>query len=654
MNFNNFCLEAESLDEQPVNIDSSVLISFENTKKEIFQISPDTIVEFINCFNDNYDEFVQAWLEAPRRTKELIDVYDEKGYRAIFKLADEKFGLKLINSIGRSQTKPLSMLVSKVICYAAGFDYVGVATKSYFDKDSLEKAVSKLSIVRLDATELHVADGKSAPLKSYLLKAEFKRWLKSEGLSDNSIKKYSEESMKAADLDVSEFMGHAFSFYDQAGFGTIELHADILKGLSKWQGRNKSGGSMYRAGLNKFLKFSQTYFSRVPLPKPFILLAGISGTGKSRFVRKQARASDPSENNYCHVAVRPDWHEPSDLLGYISRIGTEGTRYITTDVLAFIAKAWIEAVDSTDTTKKIIPKDNITPYWLCLDEMNLAPVEQYFADFLSILETREWKDGEYSCKPLMKPSVINKLEPAAQDGLRKNLGMEDISHDPLWQSFLEHGIGIPPNLIVAGTVNMDETTHGFSRKVIDRALTLDFGEFFPNDFDLFFNGQPTPKTLTCSRLTQASPDDLENVPADKGGTKSIAFLKQVNGVLKDTPFELAYRALNELLLSVVCFSPEDDDELKAVWDDFLMTKVLPRIEGDGDKLQEDGDGNNLLIELKVLLEGTGCFNGLQNRPDFLRESADENTPLLPPLRSLIKISRMNERLNSQGFTAFWP
>ncbi len=79
------------------------------------------------------------------------------------------------------------------------------------------------------------------------------------------------------------------------------------------------------------------------LSKPFLLLAGISGTGKSRFVRKQAEASGSIDKNYKLISVRPDWHEPSDLLGYISRIKEE--KYIVTDTLTFMVRAWCDACD---------------------------------------------------------------------------------------------------------------------------------------------------------------------------------------------------------------------------------------------------------------------------------------------------------------------
>lgn len=133
---------------------------------------------------------------------------------------------------------------------------------------------------------------------------------------------------------------------------------------------------------------------KIRISKPFILLAGISGTGKTRFIREQAEQSESIDETYQLVPVRPDWHEPSDLLGYVSRLNTP-PQYVATDVLKFIVKAWqaiLKAGFSFDGKKLIGNKsdlDIVAPFWLCLDEMNLAPVEQYFADYLSISETRK-------------------------------------------------------------------------------------------------------------------------------------------------------------------------------------------------------------------------------------------------------------------------
>ena len=451
--------------------------------------------------------------------------------------------------------------------------------------------------------------------------------------------------------------------------------------------------------------------------KPFLLLAGISGTGKTRFVGEQAKmAAKKAEmkegENYCLVPVRPDWHEPSDLLGYISRIG--GTRYIATDFLKFMVKALIASIESILPTKAGGPyaitwKKDATPFWLCLDEMNLAPVEQYFADYLSILETREWINNnedksqpihEYKAQPILSSSIFKDLDvknsdkkedQSGLDELKETLLDEDNGIDHLWEYFQENGIPLPPNLIVAGTVNMDETTHGFSRKVIDRAMTIDFQEFFPNKYNEFINKiKSQPKQITFSTVTQAINHDehgkavlCRNLAPDVA-TKTTEFLTKVNRILDQTPFQLAYRALNEILLAVVGIGKKENIKLLSIWDDFLMQKVLPRIEGDKAKLKylnnkQESDNHSdstkdentvskdlqekeslfgkgtILHELYILL-GEDCFKdiwGGGERIDILRVSTEGDSPINIDCRSRKKLEWMMERLKSNYFTNFW-
>lgn len=393
---------------------------------------------------------------------------------------------------------------------------------------------------------------------------------------------------------------------------------------------------------------SQILFTSTP--KPFILLSGISGTGKTRFVKQQAKYFKEDESNYCLVPVRPDWHEPSDLLGYVSRLGNNGTEYIVTDFLLFIVAAWkhiTKHIDGDDITFK----DAAVPYWLCLDEMNLAPVEQYFADYLSVIETRCWEDGQYRCEPLLNASIFTQV--ADVSSLRTSLDLEGDENDDLWSYFLKQGISIPPNLIVAGTVNMDETTHGFSRKVIDRAFTLDFGEFFPNDYQHYFAAETRMKALSFPIYSKVDLEQMSSISIDADAQKSIGFLEAINAELKGSPFELAYRALNELLIAVVCFEPDNEIALQAVWDDFLMTKVLPRIEGDSEKLQDDGE-HSLLNKLESIV--TVYLDKIWDseiRPDLLRESVSGEI-LYIHCRSKKKINWMKNRLSDNGFTSFWP
>ncbi len=532
------------------------------------------------------------------------------------------------------------------------------------------------------------------------LKNEFKSWLEEHTkLGDNSQTKY----VGALSGKLSEIAGEKLFLIDRSK--TFQEISDNIVKADEFAQINANGNNMYSASLSHYRDFLLYREGRksggnrlLRLPKPFLLLAGISGTGKSRFVKEQAKASSGHDDgntdppNYCLVPVRPDWHEPSDLLGYVSRIG--GTpKFVATDFLRFCAKAWLDATDEEGNLKQ---PSEMTPHWLCLDEMNLAPVEQYFADYLSVIETRKWNGNEYTCGPLLRPSMFDKdLDESALTALFHDLfdteddPADDSQASKLWNKFKEKGMPVPPNLIVAGTVNMDETTHGFSRKVIDRALTLDFQEFFPNEFDKFLPETQVPhRTLSFPVYSQADADLLAGCAIDPGGEKTKDFAKGLNDVLKGTPFELAYRALNELLLSVACFaniadsaegggnttasvnttSTSTDSEradgegitvqaednattqessasqaiatrLQAIWDDFLMQKVLPRIEGDGAKLKAtDPVGeikglsaqkygkDSILHQLYALLKQDALLGKIweeKKRPDLLRDTTEK-------------------------------
>lgn len=469
-----------------------------------------------------------------------------------------------------------------------------------------------------------------------------------------------------------------YQYQDGVNIDVNNNHLDLYDFLERYKERPQSNNKVIEIVADETISDEITNSKVTRLGKPFILLAGISGTGKTRFIREQAKASGSLSDTYCLTSVRPDWHEPSDLLGYISRLSGK-TEYITTDVLNFIAKAWKAIVDAEVEIKfeningygeRLYVSGNkaqlekIPPFWLCLDEMNLAPVEQYFADYLSILETREWKwvntDFKYFSDPLLKASIFRQVENPVE--LRENLGLEGAKYDHIWETFFKFGLGLPFNLLVAGTVNMDETTHGFSRKVIDRALTFDFGEFFPTDYQMYFNSSIKNETLSYPIYSQVNIADLPAI--DSNGEKTISFLNAINELLLNTPFKLAYRALNELLLALVSQKPGNYLELIAVWDDFLMCKVLPRIEGDIDKLMNGLSEESLLVQLgkklriefkDIIEQKTGeDESGSILRPDLYRKDNSTNSPVQIECRSLDKLNWMQERLENSGFTSFWP
>ncbi len=641
MNFQDFCNGIQSVDNQVITTGNSVVIKFRNARGADFTISPSDIVKSLEFIRNNHLACQTSIENHELFSKASYLEYQEKPYRALYDKFESIEELKAVAALGKSQTKALTQIITKFICYFAQIRYLGVDSNTQLDVNSIEKALKEIP------NEINKPFTNSSANKLNSFKQAFQNWLKEKNKSEKTIKEYSETVINCADKIISSIVKVDQSLYDVKSILEAEKLISLLDNNSEWEHKKSSGHGMYIAGTKRYLEFLRNYFNFISIPKGFLLLAGISGTGKSRFVREQAR----DKNHYCLVPVRPDWHEPSDLTGYVSRIGSE--RYVTTELLCFIAAAWRNAWAAANKGGiELKPVNQITPYWLCLDEMNLAPVEQYFADYLAVLETRVWTDNKYHCFPLLKAEVFNK-EAHICLKLRKDLGLEDAAYDGLWEYFSCHGIPLPPNLIVAGTVNMDETTHGFSRKVIDRALTIDFGCFFPNDFDDYFEAKTRNKILSFPLHSCVRTEDLRIVAADPDGQKSIGFISAVNKVLKDTPFELAFRALNELLISLVCFKPETPGQLQAVWDDFLMTKVLPRIDGDTEKLRSKRGTINLLEDLSEVARQQLSDIWDSQRPDLLREKSD-GTLLNIDCHSKKKMAWMSKRLADNGFTSFWP
>ena len=382
-----------------------------------------------------------------------------------------------------------------------------------------------------------------------------------------------------------------------------------------------------RADSPRQLSFTYRPYITAIKSKPFLLLAGISGTGKSRIVRELARAcwEEGSEEymaqkpkNFQMVQVKPNWHDSSDLIGYVSRVSGKA-EFVTGEFLKFIAKAW---------------EDTETPYFLCLDEMNLAPVEQYFAEYLSVIESRKnHEDGTVTTDPIVEK---------ADEEWYFNLTASLTSDEDIRKQFNEQGICIPQNLIVVGTVNMDETTFSFSRKVLDRAMTIEM-----NEVDL--HGGLTERNERIGKLGKAdlighAVEGVDVYSANREVSETVlTYLDAINTVLEGTPFKVAYRTRNEFLLYVVNNLPyckdEQGDELPREYvvaralDEITSMKVLSRIEGDDTKVSD-----NLLDALS-----TAIAQGLKTVTE------EENTV---KSISLAKLKEMKAKLVS-GYTSFW-
>lgn len=408
---------------------------------------------------------------------------------------------------------------------------------------------------------------------------------------------------------------------------TVSPHADIV--IDRKKGRDAVIQDLSKAKTNYSPSALSTSYLTAMRTKPFLLLAGISGTGKSRIVKQMAFESCPdipalrsdktAPGNYELIEVKPNWHDSSELLGYESEIG--GPHYVVTPFVRFLVKAM---------------RYPDVPFFVCMDEMNLAPVEQYFAEFLSVLESRKLlSDGTITSEPLIKADIFSKYA----DQLHRDLDITDAeTYKAVYDRLKKDGLRLPSNLIVVGTVNMDETTHQFSRKVIDRAMTIEmniedaetpFKNFFEGGDALHYYDNPQPKDLFLPKVVQAS-EALSILSAEDASylkENVPGLLHSLNSALNGTPFKIAYRVQNELILYFFSLREENSDEASEVllaqaMDAILMTKVLPRIEGDEDLLDKP---------LKALAQFT------ENYPQASR-----------------KIAEMQERLPQAHFTCFWP
>ncbi len=379
--------------------------------------------------------------------------------------------------------------------------------------------------------------------------------------------------------------------------------------------------------------------------KPFLLLAGISGTGKSRIVRELARACWDEDSieykaqkpkNFEMIQVKPNWHDSTELMGYISRVSGKPI-FVAGDFLKFIVKAW-ENID--------------VPYFLCLDEMNLAPVEQYFAEFLSVIESRKRNDdGNVITDPIIKPEFeINKDSETKQiKTWYSKLIKELLAECPLekvfalTKEFEEYGISIPQNLIVIGTVNMDETTFSFSRKVLDRAMTIEM-----NEVDLYAGLDRNYECIGKLKSDMLIGTAVEGVDVyadnEEVCNKVLSYLQAVNDVLNGTPFKIAYRTRNEFLLYVVNNLPynvndkgnelSEDEVIAIALDEITSMKILSRIEGDDTKIKHSLlEGLITTIEAQLLI-----LTGEEKKIESI---------------SVAKLKEMKERLTLSGYTSFW-
>ena len=329
-----------------------------------------------------------------------------------------------------------------------------------------------------------------------------------------------------------------------------------------------------------------------------------------------------------------------DVVGFFSNISK---KYEFTTFVEFIAKAWLH--------KEV-------PYFLCLDEMNLAPVEEYFAEFLSAIESRSTdKDGNYITDPIIKPFLDfdsdgeNIGAKVSDQMIAKLIGSLDTEEKrKLAEHFRKKGLTLPPNLMVIGTVNMDETTFTFSRKVLDRAMSLEMNVV---DYDKFLSGESElfPLLTDKNELFVKRPQQASEVKDKVDGKGIMDYLKDVNTLFEGTPFMLGYRAANEAMLYVAASRDfvGDGFSMENALDEFTLMKILSRIEGDDSRLAIDDDDPRI--------EALGVDN--------IADNGEDGINLLNCLRAIVrkhigadtetekKINTMYRTLRREHFVSYW-
>lgn len=392
---------------------------------------------------------------------------------------------------------------------------------------------------------------------------------------------------------------NSFDDYDVSGNTIVDF--DINEEISRISAYIKSKGFNYEDNLirNFYLALKT---------KPFVILAGTSGTGKSKLVKLFAEALGATSDNrrYRLIPVRPDWSDSTDLLGYRDLKGSFQPGILT----SFINEA----------------RGKQVPYFICLDEMNLARVEYYLSDILSVMETRTWNENEVITDHLLCDQVFGSDEEA------RNKYRE---------------VCIPENVYFVGTVNMDETTYPFSKKVLDRANTIEFS-YVNLDFQIHDSEEEKVVHLHNNFLRSDFLILQDCLQHQDILNRVIFILKQINEVLQKSNLHFGYRVRDEICFYMVYNEINSLMPFDEAMDYQILQKVLPRIQGSSAQIKR------LLLELFEICTDNNAkgFNyqdsGISDEVFQYLEANDVKYN-----QSAVKIAFMLRRFEEDGFTSYW-
>jgi 5-methylcytosine-specific restriction protein B len=339
------------------------------------------------------------------------------------------------------------------------------------------------------------------------------------------------------------------------------------------------------------------------LTRPLVILTGLSGSGKTQIALQLGEWLGEEYSKM--VSVRPDWTGADSIFGYVDILrqpSPDGRRsWFVPDTLEFMLKA---------------ARNPTRPHLLILDEMNLAHVERYFADFLSGMESDQ--------------PVLPNLVKEGQD-------WRESADDP-------NRLPIPNNLLVVGTVNVDETTYMFSPKVLDRANTLEF-RVHTEDLSPAVVKPPTitaaDSAILGGLLRIAIDDEWQQTHRPPWMDKYIGRLTNLHAILSAHSAEFGYRTFYDAIRFASIYSGLGDENWEHALDLQVMQKVLPRLHGARRKL-----------EPTLTAIGRFCFDyGVEaSGPQFDPVAASASSATLPI--SFDKVTRMMVNLRANQFASF--
>lgn len=354
--------------------------------------------------------------------------------------------------------------------------------------------------------------------------------------------------------------------------------------------------------------------------KPFVILAGVTGVGKSRLPHLVAEATGGVTTL---LPVRPDWSDPAEVLGYSDLAGR------------FRPGALLRAA-------RVASEDPAREHLAVLDEMNLARPEHYLAEVLSRIEARAPTPGGF----LQEPSGF-----ATPPLLTAPLDAPDAD----WNA-----VRLPPNLALVGTVNVDESAHAFSRKVLDRAFTLELAAADLASWRAEATGAPVepwpaaawqPRAIRLGALHDLSEEERTTV------SQAVAAVAEADALLAPAGLGLGYRARDEAALFALhaaatpeAFRTRDGTAVDPL-DLALFMKLLPRLEGSRPAVRAA-----LLGLLGWAYDSTPRTDESDAAPVLDAWEAAGRALALAPARfprTAARLARMTEALLADGYASFW-